>query len=172
MLPGLHSDAALVRTDRLLESRSEGPAWWVWVVTLFLGSLLGAPSQQETTAVLPLPAVPHALGAASTCRNNFPVSFPEGPAISNSLLISLKGQGDFTPTFKSTDPDCKYPAFEDARIIYSSNSLCNLFKRFSQIVGISWPRCSRDCLLADTGSFSLGTGLKHQSNFAEFAELR
>ncbi|KAF4800332.1 cadherin-23-like protein [Turdus rufiventris] len=58
-------------------------------------------------------------------------------AISNPLLISLKGQGDFTLTFKSTDPDCKYPVFEDGRIIYSSNSLCNLLERFTQIVGES-----------------------------------
>lgn len=39
-------------------------------------------------------------------------------------------QGDLTLAFKSTDPSYKrpgLPAFEEARIIYSSNSLYNLF---------------------------------------------
>lgn len=96
----------------------------------------GDPSRREMAAVLPLPAVPHASGAGwqllppTRVEIISPVSLPQSPAVSNALLINLWGQGDFTLTFKSADPDCKYPGqstFEDARIISSSNSLCNLF---------------------------------------------
>ena len=46
-----------------------------------------------------------------------------------------------------------------------------LNERFPQIACINWPKCSRDVLSADTGPFSLETGLKRQTNFVEAAEL-